>query len=308
MTACAWVYTADAPPPSIGAAPMIATMLGRLGMEGVHCREISVHNAGMIVASTSVFVQSACGRVGILCYRGTEPQNAMNWMTDLDINPTGMSPVISKGDRQALVHNGFQRNLDATWLLVNQVIDRALAGKPVDSKSHGDLQPLEALFVTGHSLGAAMAALAGVQFALDPSHRKVVRPKIRGIYTYGQPMVGNPDYAAVCSKDPLLREGLFRHVYANDVVPHCPPIESGLFVHFGREFRASDGTGWREHEEYSLQAPDFLMSTVVIPQLMYWGKQLAATRGLAQHGYSWYEHMPPSYLRACEISRVTSGV
>lgn len=303
MTACAWVYTIDGPPPAIGPELAIATMLGRIGLEDAHTHEITIHNAGMLVASTAVFVQSACGRVGILCYRGTEAQNPMNWMTDFDVNPTRLRCVGSRGEGDALVHSGFLRNLDATWPFVVEAVERAIAGKHADPKTHGSLEPLEALYVTGHSLGAAMAALAGVQFALDPVWRKLVRSKLRGIYTFGQPMIGSPDFAAACSEDLLLRDGIFRHIYANDIVPRVPAIESGPFTHFGREFRATEGTGWREHKEFVLQAPDLLVSVVLMPQLMFVGKETPLGRRLPQHGYSWYDHMPPFYLKASEISK-----
>jgi hypothetical protein len=294
-TAAGWVY-ADRP------GEVTSTMMGRLGLENVWCREIAMHNDVMLVASTAVLLQSACGRVGILCYRGTEPRNLMNWMTDFDVNPRWVRMGGSARGNGACVHLGFYRNLEATWNEVAAGLERALAGKPADGRRDVSLRPLEALYVTGHSLGAAMAALVGVYLATDPVLRQRFRERLRGVYTFGQPMVGNPELAALCQDDPLLRDGVFRHVYRNDVVPHLPAAPYGKFAHFGREFRVASrratGAAWRPRSQYAAQAPDIVLSMVVVPTLAYWATQLASTRKLGQLGYSWYDHLPHFYIDA----------
>jgi hypothetical protein len=289
--AAGWVY-AEQP------RDVITTWMDRLGLVGARCRVFAVHNDVMLVAATAVLVQSACGRVVILCYRGTEPRNLASWMADLDVNPT-LAPMraSTRGD-EALVHLGFSRNLQVTWDDVAGALGRAAAGQAVDERADGSLRPLQALFVTGHSLGAAMAALAGVRLATGHTESPRFRSKLRGIYTFGQPFVGNPAFAAVCSDDPLLRRGLFRHVYRNDVVPHLPGRSFGKFAHFGREFRLAPGLRWEEHTKNATQAPDTVLSMFVVPTLTYWASQLASTRRLGRLGYSWYDHLPQFYIEA----------
>jgi hypothetical protein len=289
--AAGWVY-ADQP------GAVTAATMERLGLEGVRCKEIVLHNDVMLVASTAVLLQSACGRVAILCYRGTEPRNLMSWMTDFDVNPKLVRMRASPGGREALVHQGFHRNLQATWDDVSRALERALAGRPVDERGDDSLHPLEALFITGHSLGAAMAALAGVRLATGDAESESFRSRLRGIYTFGQPCVGNPAFAAICSEDPLLRQGVFRHVYRNDVVPHLPGRPYGRFAHFGREFRVTGEPPWQERTKYSAQAPDIVMSMLVLPTLAYWATQLASTRRLGRLAYSWYDHLPHFYIEA----------
>jgi len=286
-----WVYAEHT-------AGVIEELVQRLGLAGAYYKEVAVHNDTMLIASTAVLVQSACGRVAILCYRGTEPRNLVSWMVDFDVNPT-LAPVraITRGD-EPLVHLGFSRNLRVTWHDVARMLQRAAAGKAVDDRANGSLQPLEALLVTGHSLGAAMAALAGVRLATGQAESAGLRQKLRGIYTFGQPFVGNAAFAAVCSEDPLLRLGLYRHVYRNDVVPHLPGRSSGKFVHFGREFRVGPGLRWQEHARCATQAPDTVLSMFAVPTLVYWASQLASTRRLARLGYSWYDHLPQFYIEA----------
>jgi hypothetical protein len=71
------------------------------------------------------------------------------------------------------------------------------------------------LFVTGHSLGGALATLAAKGFAAScPGVPRLT------CYTYGSPMVGNDDFVEdYNAKVPET----YRMVNDQDVVPHCPP-------------------------------------------------------------------------------------
>ena len=51
---------------------------------------------------------------------------------------------------------------------------------------------------------------------------------LHGVYTFGQPAVGNADFADEWA--PQLGQLLHRHIYARDVVPHLPPTWFGRFV------------------------------------------------------------------------------
>jgi len=80
---------------------------------------------------------------------------------------------------------------------------------PTDGKA-----PLERLYITGHSLGGAMAVLAAARLFL-PSESSLGRLG-HGVYTFGQPAVGNAEFAEKCES--LFGERLYRHIYAHDVV------------------------------------------------------------------------------------------
>jgi len=70
------------------------------------------------------------------------------------------------------------------------------------------------LWITGHSLGGAVAMLTAARIAsLHPSIRPLV-------YTFGQPRVGN--YFLARHVNALLPNALFRVVNAADIVPHVP--------------------------------------------------------------------------------------
>ena len=301
--ASGWVYTKE------NAGAVVMRAMAQLGLDGVSYEEVALHNDLMFVASTAVLLQSPCGRLAILCYRGTEPQNLASWMADFDVRPRFVRMGVGAQGRPSLVHLGFFRNLRVTWHAVREALGRALEGRSVGGRANGHLRPLEALYITGHSLGAAIAALAGVYLAADPIESRHFRTKLRGIYTFGQPMIGDVDFAAACDEDPLLRRGVFRHVYGRDVVPHLPPLVYGRFAHFGRELRAPSGRGWREEPHRAEQAPDVIFSIFVVPRITYWAAQLAITRNLATLGYSWYDHLPQFYIEASEpMHRSSEGV
>jgi hypothetical protein len=274
-----------------------AMMTARLGLEENRYLEASICNDAMFIASHALLMQSKCGRVVILCYRGTEPRNFINWLTDADVNPVKTSIPVGTSEREALVHGGFYRNLRATWHEVVGALRRAVDGRPVNESPATLPSSLEALYVTGHSLGAAMAALAGVWLVTDPAYRDSFGSRLRGVYTYGQPMLGDPAFAAACRADDFLARAVFRHVYEHDVVPRLPPTATGAFEHFGREFRTNKDFEWEESQDSVTQVKDLLLSVAVIPLLAFAGKQLEKIRNLP-FPYSWYDHLPSFYIQS----------
>ena len=71
------------------------------------------------------------------------------------------------------------------------------------------------IWITGHSLGGALALLAAWRFK-----RKFV--PIHQIYTYGAPMVGNPQTAEAIDRE--LPDRIFRYVNVPDPVPKLPTL------------------------------------------------------------------------------------
>ena len=100
--------------------------------------------------------------------------------------------------------------------------------------------PNSPVIITGHSLGAAMAPLFLVD--LEDASPSLASQVVFPIYTFGQPRVGNLEFAAWA--DERFGEGTwFRVVHDNDPVPHLPPPALG-FVHMATEvFYMESGTG-----------------------------------------------------------------
>jgi hypothetical protein len=209
----------------------VATMMSRLGFDGHACVRISQIVDAMFVYSTAYLVQSRCGRVVILSYRGTETATLVNWLGDADVGSESSLMSVGDGAHPVRVHAGFHLNVRAIWWGVIEELARALQGESLLEPGRAVESPLETLYVTGHSLGGAMAVL----FAL------AIADRLRAVYTFGQPM-------AVCSPLPGWVEEVgrkvVRHVRPRDPIPTLPPAQWGPFVHLGQEFRYQDGD-WR---------------------------------------------------------------
>lgn len=199
------------------------------GFSGATVTEVSVLNPALTIVATAYFVLTRDRRVGVLAFRGTEPTNIMNWLTDADTTKY----VFGEGGGH--VHSGFFANVEALWADIVELIDPALR------------DGLEELYITGHSLGGAMAVVAAARIfdgdGGDPYEGW--RAAIRGIYTYGQPIVGDVGFKA--RFEPRFGKLLFRHVYSHDVVPSLPPTAvDATFVHFGeKRAAATPADAWK---------------------------------------------------------------
>ncbi|MET0384324.1 MAG: lipase family protein, partial [Polyangiales bacterium] len=243
----------------------LSQMAARLGLFKSRCLRLDVSNNGMLVRSTAYLIQSEARDVTFLIYRGTDPFDFSTWAVSADVNPA-MVPVRDNGERRrgarlpivresarntdedaARVHGGFYRNQRATWFRAAEALRQAVAGKSIldvdwvpgdvrrDEQSKPAAQdPL--VFVTGHSLGGAMALIAAYKLASDPAYF-ALSERVAQIYTFGQPMVGNAGFGAAWRGTPL-HDRLFCHLYGNDIVPYLPPADTRTFVHVGQHYRS----------------------------------------------------------------------
>jgi triacylglycerol lipase len=141
----------------------------------------------------------------IVAFRGTEPEVLQDWITDAKF----LAPrKISTGK----VHRGFLEGLQAVWPQVKERIG-AFQDK------------VQSLWFTGHSLGAALAALAVADLRL------VDKRPVHGLYTFGQPRLGDADFARAFDAD--FKSKAFRFVNNNDIVTRVPPRALG-YSHIGR--------------------------------------------------------------------------
>lgn len=107
------------------------------------------------------------------------------------------------------VHSGF---LAAYESIIGPLSSR-LGGSPVFK-----YQNCKPLFVTGHSLGGALAILAAVELKRQGF-------AIAQVYTFGQPRVGNKAFAAMYNY--ALKDSTFALVNEGDPVPLLPPLLNG---------------------------------------------------------------------------------
>jgi hypothetical protein len=176
-------------------------------------------------------------------------------------------------------------------------LERALRGDSVLGDGEKVAKPLEALYLTGHSLGGAMAAMMGVMLGTEKAYAALLS-KLRGVYTYGQPMIGNGALARRVQGADFPVKAVFRYRYAYDVVPELPPRAAGEFAHFGLEFRYERGHGgdgaWRARPP-----TDQLSSLLKIPgaAAAFFAHQVELLRNMPfQHSFE--DHGPQHYISA----------
>lgn len=261
----------------------LATIMCRLGFEESSCVRVRQRVDAMYIFSTAFLVQSHCGRVVILSYRGTEPENLGNWLADADVGTASLA----LGGNMLGVHSGFYRNVLATrWGIVNE-LHLALQGKSLVNPKKSLKYPMQALYVTGHSLGGAMAVLFSLSLVGSTEERALL-DALRAIYTFGQPMATGEPLPEVAR--PVARK-LFRHVNVRDPVPALPPLAWGRFAHFGQEYRFANGE-WKASDKLVAQ----LEGIGEIP------RSLVALFGTAKRRntsrYSMAEHGPHQYIAA----------
>lgn len=276
----------------------VAMMLARMGLADNRCHRVEMSVDAMFIQSTAHVIQSSDGSVVIVAFRGTELTNLVNWLTDLDVHPDKIELPFPGAAGPFAVHAGFYRNVRATWFKVVEALERAKEGRSVrdDDPNSQMANPMTALYLTGHSLGGAMAALLAVMLVVDDDYANCFGPIFKGAYTFGAPMVGSPEFAEACANHPVLSHDVVRYVYKRDPVPHLPPRDSDRFAHFGREFRYEGSFPWKDTSDDPIGQVGHLVGLIEAP-LAFVARQFRLTRGLPFQ-FSLHDHAPHHYISA----------
>jgi pimeloyl-ACP methyl ester carboxylesterase len=131
-----------------------------------------------------------------LSFRGTT--DGRDRRTDLSI---GVAKTTVQGYAQAVqVHRGFYEAFD-------------LVADGIRITLNASASPQKPIFITGHSLGGALALVASAALAGE----KGLGGRIAAVYTFGAPRVGARDF------DRVVKAPHYRLVNEGDVVPLIPP-------------------------------------------------------------------------------------
>lgn len=140
----------------------------------------------------------------VVAFRGTEGDKLEDWIADLEFE-------LVPGPLNGRVHAGFYDALACVWQLLDREVRRLQAAQP------------RRLWVTGHSLGAALAALAAARWC-------EAGVEVAGLYTFGQPRTGDANFTR--NLDFAFRSQAFRVVNNRDIVTRTPPRSLG-YQHLG---------------------------------------------------------------------------
>jgi len=176
--------------------------------EKVGLKDVSFFETG----STQCFV-AANNLFAIVSFRGTEVSEhkgridfqamAADFITDADL-------WMSDWDNGGKAHRGFKKALDDIW--------KDLYASLESIRSRGCT-----IWMTGHSLGAALATLAGDRYE-----------KTQAVYTFGSPRVGNAVFKE------KYKTPCYRIVHNRDIVARVPPP---IFYRHVGEIQFIDGHG-----------------------------------------------------------------
>ena len=177
-----------------------------------------------VVWNSSSQIQGFVGSTGssiVVAFRGSV--GALDWLEDFDFS---LIPLPNCDG--CLVAHGFYRDCFlSVWNQVQEALEvlGARRGLPI--------------FLTGHSLGAAIIELTAWHMAQGSYN-------LSAVYTYGTPRVGNPSWAAAFASA-LPGIPAFRVTHFRDPVPHLPLEFQGYF-HPPTEvwYSTESGSEWRQ--------------------------------------------------------------
>ncbi|CAG8978273.1 hypothetical protein HYALB_00010225 [Hymenoscyphus albidus] len=159
-------------------------------------------------------------KVVVGSFQGTKPgdNNIEDLMTDFDIKgvKTDLCGTANTSDG-CLAHQGFYEAAKDASGPVTVAIKEVL-----------EKHPEYRVVMSGHSLGAALAALVGTMMRNEGM--------VVDIYTYGQPHLGTQDLSlSIQNQAPKLGNN-FRVTHFDDAVPKLPPHKFGGWDHYFPEF------------------------------------------------------------------------
>lgn len=153
----------------------------------------------------------------VVAFRGTEQSKWKDLITDLMLVPAGLNPERIGGEfkQEVQVHSGFLSAYDSVRMRIISLI-KLLIGYMEDAA-----QSLHKwnVYVTGHSLGGALATLLALELASSQLAKHGVISVT--MYNFGSPRVGNKRFADIYNEKV---KDSWRVVNHRDIIPTVPRL------------------------------------------------------------------------------------
>jgi triacylglycerol lipase len=202
----------------------------------------------------------------VVAFRGTEPKRPMDWLSDGRVIHAPWAHRVGK------VHTGFYHALEVVWRSGQEVLPKRLANR-------GNRR----VWITGHSLGGALAELCAARASFDP---RITAVPIEAVYTFGQPRVGDDEFAHLLHDK--MGVSVFRFVNDRDIVPRVPFFGMG-YRHFGAQIffdEAGKATNTDSSVETMKAALEFLRGALTAESLQQVGRLVVDVFKGEFHGLS----------------------
>ncbi|PON94899.1 Fungal lipase-like [Trema orientale] len=195
---------------------MLATSLGQPSFIKSEFEKICFLDNASTDTQVAIWRDSVRRRL-VVAFRGTEQAKWKDLKTDLMLVPAGLNPERIGGDfkQEVQVHSGFLSAYDSVRIRIFTIIKQAIGY--IDD--HAEVSFKWHVYVTGHSLGGALATL----LALELSSSQLAK---RGavsltMYNFGSPRVGNKRFADVYNQKV---KDSWRVVNHRDIIPTVPRL------------------------------------------------------------------------------------
>nr|XP_034602883.1 uncharacterized protein LOC117863334 isoform X3 [Setaria viridis] len=211
---------------------MLATSLGRNSFIKSDFEKICFLDNVSTDTQVAIWRDSSRRRL-VVAFRGTEQSKWKDLRTDLMLLPAGLNPERLGGDfkQEVQVHSGFLGAYDSVRNRIMALIKFAVG---YQDEEDAENIPRWHVYVTGHSLGGALATL----LALELSSSQMAKNGVIFVtmYNFGSPRVGNRRFAEVYNAKV---KDSWRIVNHRDIIPTVPRlmgychVEAPVYLKFG---------------------------------------------------------------------------
>ncbi|XP_020682705.2 uncharacterized protein LOC110099777 isoform X3 [Dendrobium catenatum] len=196
---------------------MLATSLGRSSFIKSEFEKICFLDNVSTDTQVAIWRDSVRRRL-VVAFRGTEQAKWKDLLTDLMFLPAGLNPERLGGDfkQEVQVHGGFLNAYDSVRNRLLMLIKLAIG---YHEEHHLESMPKWNVYVTGHSLGGALATLLALEISTSPMAKHGMISVT--MYNFGSPRVGNRRFADIYNEKV---KDSWRVVNHRDIIPTVPRL------------------------------------------------------------------------------------